>query len=324
MRPNPLRAPGTIPAALLLLLAACGGGGTATPTPTAEASTGGTASASASVAATEAASPTQGTGEPGLDAPDEIAAGASFDVAWTGPNEAGDYVTIVESGATAWTNEPYFYTNTGSPGTLTAPVKAGTHELWYVSGADDEILARRDIEVLPFEGDLLGPAEVLAGTVFEVAWNGPNGPGDYVTIVEAGKDRWTNESYFYTNAGNPGTLQAANKAGAYELWYVTGLEKTITARTDITVLPLEITLDAPDSVAAGDAFEVDWTGPDGPGDYVTIVAAGVRDWTNESYFYTYVGNPGTLTAPATAGSYEIAYVTGNEEFVFWVPITVGH
>jgi Ca-activated chloride channel family protein len=281
-----------------------------------------TASAEASPSASEAASPSQATGEPGLDAPAEVAAGAQFDVAWTGPNGRGDYVTIVEPGATAWTNEPYFYTNSGSPGQLTAPVKAGTYELWYVSGEDEEILARRDVEILPFEGDLLGPPEVLAGTVFEVAWNGPNGPGDYVTIVEAGKDRWTNESYFYTSAGSPGELQAPNKAGAYELWYVTGAASEITARSTITVLPLEVTLDAPDAVGTEDAFDVEWTGPDGPGDYVTIVAAGVRSWTNESYFYTYAGTPGSLTAPATPGSYEVAYVTGNGDFVFWIPITV--
>ena len=89
----------------------------------------------------------------------------------------------------------------------------GAYALWYVSGADDTILARRAIRVLAFVGDLGGPEEVMAGSRFEVAWNGPNGPGDYVTIVKAGTTKWTNESYFYTASANPGELVAPLDAG---------------------------------------------------------------------------------------------------------------
>ena len=50
-----------------------------------------------------------------------------------------------------------------------------------------------------------------------------------MTIVPKGAKRWTNESYFYTNDGNPGKLVAPIKAGAYQLWYVTGRQSKVKA-----------------------------------------------------------------------------------------------
>jgi Ca-activated chloride channel family protein len=291
----------------VLLLAACGGsGGTTTPSPTATAAQ----SSGESSAPSEAATPTEaGTGQPSLDAPDEVAAGATFEIAWTGPRAQGDYITMVAAGATEWTNEQYFDTaGATSPGTMTAPVGDGAYELWYVGG-DGTILARRDIQVLPFEGALLGPVEVEAGSQFEVAWNGPNGSGDYVTIVAVGADRWTNESYFYTRDGSPGTLVAPISPGAYVLWYVPGSETAPTATSPITVRPYVVTLDAPDEVDAGAQFEVEWTGPDGPSDYITIVPAGSAEGTYLSYAYTRDGSPATITAPDEPGDYEIWYAS---------------
>src|SRR5687768_11206770 len=43
-------------------------------------------------------------GEPGVEGPGEVEAGAEFDVSWTGPDDQGDYIAIVPAGATEWTN----------------------------------------------------------------------------------------------------------------------------------------------------------------------------------------------------------------------------
>lgn len=312
-----IRAIGSI-LAILPLLAACGGGG--------QASTAASASASASASPSQAASAEASSGPTGpaaLDAPAEIQAGTQFEVAWTGPSAQGDYVTIVAADAVKWTDEPYFYTTSGTPGRLVAPVADGAYALWYVSGADDAILARRAIRITPFEGALLGPDEVMAGSVFEVAWNGPNGPGDYVTVVKAGATKWTDESYFYTNSGSPGKLTADLKAGSYELWYVTGNATTPQDRRPITVTPYVVTLDAQATVLAGAQFPVNWTGPNGPSDYITIVAAGAPVTDYGSYAYTTAGSPVTITAPTTKGSYEIRYASDRVDIVFQSrPITV--
>ena len=295
-----------------MLVAACGSAAPATPT----AAAAGTPTTGPT--ATVAASPsTQPAGDATVGGPDTIEAGKKFDVPWTGPNAKGDYVTIVAAGAAKWTNEPYFYTTTGSPGSLVAPSTAGPYALWYVSGADDSILARRAIQVTPFSGALLAPDSIAAGAPFDVSWNGPNGPGDYVTIVAAGTAKWTNESYFYTAAGSPGHLVAPVTGGSYELWYVIGGDDSIQSRRPITVTALAVTLQAPAEVAAGKPFQVTWTGPNGPTDYITIVAAGSPAGSYNSYAYTAAGNPATITAPTTPGKYEIWYASDRvDNFVF--------
>lgn len=262
----------------------------------------------ASASSSPSPSPTGGTGEASLDAPDEVEAGAEFEVSWTGPDGDGDYITVVAEGADRWINEPYFYTSTGSPGTLVASSEPGAYEVWYVTG-DESVLATRPITVTPFTGNLSAPAEVVAGTEFEVSWTGPDGPGDYITIVAEGADRWTNEPYFYTSTGSPGTLVAPIEEGSYEIWYVAGADESVFASRPITVSPYEVTLDAPDAVDAGAQFQVEWTGPDGPGDYITIVPAGSAEGTYLSYAYTNTGSPVTLTAPEEVGNYEIWYAS---------------
>lgn len=267
--------------------------------------------------------PPPSTGPATLDAPDSIAAGTPFQVPWTGSNNPGDYVTIVASGTTRWTGEPYFYTTVGSPGQLVAPTTPGEYELWYVNGADSAIIARRPITVTDFVGTLSGPDSVAAGTAFSVEWTGPAAPNDYVTIVAAGTERWTNESYFYTRVGSPGPLIAPIVDGDYELWYVAAADETTMARRPIAVSPLAVTLDAPASVDAGTRFKVRWTGPDGPNDYITIVPADSPPGTYASYAYTASGSPARLTAPDTAGAYEIRYQSDRVEGTFEsIPIEV--
>jgi Ca-activated chloride channel family protein len=318
--------------AVMFLAAACGGGGgTATPTPVAPTvaptqapPSSGPTVAPPSIEVTQAPAATQGaTGPANIDAPAEVQAGVQFDVAWTGPNAQGDYITIVLAGATKWTNEAYFDTpGSASPRQLTAPSQDGAYALWYVSGADGAILARRAIRVTPFQGDLLGPDSVMAGSVFEVSWHGPNGPGDYVTIVKSGATQWTNESYFYTNAGSPGKLTADIEPGSYELWYVIGSDSAIKSRRPITLTPYVVTLSAPGTVAKGAQFQVAWTGPNGPQDYITIVPAGSAPGTYLSYAYTQNGSPVTLTAPTDSGNYEIWYASDRIKQVVFKKIAI--
>jgi Ca-activated chloride channel homolog len=300
-----------------LVAAGCGGGPPTTPTPAPP-------TAPPVSAGPPTAPATQGaTGPASLEAPDTVGAGVELEVTWTGPNGPGDYVTIVPAGTTEWTNQDYFYTTEGNPGRLSVPASDGAYELWYVSGADKAILARRSLTVTPFSGDLLGPATVVANTEFEVAWEGPNGRLDYVTIVKAGSAAWTNEDYFYTADGTTGTLLAPLEPGAYELWYVIGSDRSPQLAEPITVTAASATLEGPDDVARGASFEVTWTGPNGPGDYVTIVAKGADATAYLSYFYTRDGNPGTLTAPDAAGEYELRYIPGQAYVVVeTVPITV--
>ena len=311
-------------AALLVAILVAGCAGTAAPaaaTPSPTPAT--TATPTATPAATVTASPPPATGPAAIDAPAEVPAGTNFTATWTGPNGQGDYVTIVAAGTDHWTNEPYFYTRNGPSGTLFATTTSGAYELWYVTGDPETILFRRPITIKPFEATVGGPDSVAAGTAFEATWTGPNGPGDYVTIVRADAERWTNEPYFYTAAGSPGELIAPIEAGAFELWYVAGNDRKTMVRRPITVTPLQVTLAAPAEVARNSTFKVTWTGPNGPRDYITIVPAGSVEGAYASYAYTNTGNPVTLTAPDGPGNYEIWYASDRENGTFKsIPIIV--
>jgi Ca-activated chloride channel family protein len=95
------------------------------------------------------------------------------------------------------------------------------------------------------------------------------------------------------------------------------------ATRPITVTPFTVTLDAPAEVTAGSTFEVTWTGPDGPTDYITIVPAGSPEGTYVSYAYTASGNPARLTAPSEPGPYEIWYASDRVDGTFGTrPIVV--
>ena len=68
-------------------------------------------------------------------------------------------------------------------------------------------------------------------------------------------------------------------------------------------------LSAPRQGKGGTTIQVNWTGPNNPGDYVTIVPRGAPVGAYLDYFYTRDGNPGRLTLPAQPGEYELRYST---------------
>ncbi|HUP14596.1 MAG TPA: hypothetical protein VM848_00860, partial [Acidimicrobiia bacterium] len=243
-------------------------------------------------------------------------AGTQFEVTWTGPDNDGDYITIVPAGASDTTFASYFDTEDGSPGTLSASTTAGDHEIRYVDGATSDIVASAPIAVVGRVITLELPVQVAAGTEFDVSWEAIEAPGDYITIVPAASSEGTYESYFNISDGPTGTLVAPMADGEFEIRFVSGLDSATLAASTITVTPLAITLEAPPEVAAGSDFDVTWTGPNGPGDYVTIVPAGAVETAYLDYAYTTEGSPLTLTAPAEPGAYEIRYRSDRLAGVF--------
>jgi len=301
--------------AVLLVVAACGGGAAETTTTTAAAVT--------TTEVPETSTTRAAEGDASLDFEGDVQAGTQFEVAWTGPDNQGDYITIVSAGAAEGTYQNYFYTVDGSPGTLSALTTAGDYEVRYVDGATTATVASAPLVVAGREITLELPVEVAAGTEFEVTWSAIDAPGDYVTIVPAASPEGTYESYFDTVDGPTGTLVAPMTEGDFEIRFVSGLDSATMAASTIVVTPLEITIEAPVLVAAGSDFEVTWTGPDGPSDYLTIVTAGAAEAAYLDYAYTTEGSPLTLTAPEEPGSYEIRYRTDRLGGVFAsIPITV--
>jgi Ca-activated chloride channel homolog len=159
----------------------------------------------------------------GLEGPTEAVAGSQIKVTWTGPNNKGDYVTIVKKNAPLGTYLNYFYTRDGNPGTLTMPLESGEYELRYSteSASPNPTLASRSIQLTAATYKLEAPRQGNAGEKIQVKWTGPNGPRDYVTIVKKGAPVGTYMDYFYTRNGNPGTITLPKEPGEYELRYST-------------------------------------------------------------------------------------------------------
>ena len=104
-----------------------------------------------------------------LETPAEVAAGAGFEVSWTGPDNDRDYVTIVEAGAQQGAYLSYAYTTSGTPLSLRALDSPGSYEIRYVDGASKDILVSAPITVTEVEARLDAPGEVGAGADFAVS-----------------------------------------------------------------------------------------------------------------------------------------------------------
>ncbi len=259
--------------------------------------------------------------------PEEVIAGSWFEVAWTGPDNASDYITIVPEGAAEGEWLSYSYTADGSPVQIQAPLEPGVYEVRYSTEQvyPNPTLFSKTITVISTDYAVMAPAEITAGSDFQVAWLGADNPGDYITIVPVGTPEGEWLDYDYTVNGNPCTITAPAEPGEYEVRYSSEqvTPNPTLATTHVTVIPAEITLTAPESVPAGSAFEVTWTGPNGAEDYLTIVPAGSPEGTYTSYAYTSSGSPLSLDAPATPGEYEIWYASDRVAGTFAsIPITV--
>ena len=251
-----------------------------------------------------------------LTAPDSAIGGSQVEVRWTGPNNQGDYVTIVKAGAPVGTYNGYAYTSAGNPVKLLLPLEVGAYELRYVSSSTtpNPTRASRPITLTGATYSLDAPAVVPAASTVEVRWTGPNNKGDYITVVKAGAPVGTYTAYANTSAGNPVKIVLTAEPGAYELRYSTeaATPNPTLASRPITVQAATYSITAPATAVAGSTIEIRWTGSKSTLEYLTVVKAGAPAGTFGEYVYTRAGNPAKLLMPATAGNYEVRYMTDEK------------
>jgi len=246
-----------------------------------------------------------------IEAPGEAGAGASIEVAWSGPDNHNDYITIVEAGAPDGTYNHYERTRVGSPVTIRAPDGLGAHEIRYVNGQSGRTVASHPIQLVAATASFDAPSQANAGASIEVAWTGPDNHNDYITIVEAGAPEGTYNHYERTTRGSPVTIRAPDGVGNYELRYVVGQSSRTLHSQPIQLVAATASFDAPSQAGAGASIEVAWTGPDNHNDYITIVEAGAPEGTYNHYERTTRGSPVTIRAPDAVGNYELRYVIGQ-------------
>src|SRR5688500_12342196 len=142
-------------------------------------------------------------------------------------------------------------------------------------------------------------------------WKGPANSGDYITVVPSGTPDGQYRNYRGTSNGSPLELTAPMEPGDAEVRYMTGTHPRVLARTSIRVVPASISLDAAEQIVAGAPVTVNWTGPNNPSDYVTIVPKTTADGQYRNYTNTAKGSPLVVLAPIHAGAAEIRYMSGQ-------------
>lgn len=270
-----------------------------------------------------------------LAAPAEAVAGSAIEVRWTGPRAPGSWIGIVPSGtpASAYLSGGFIYIEDAtSPLALRAPAAPGAYEIRFIEGVDTTQLAMRPLRVTPAVATLTAPASIMAGSPITIGFAPAQAPpNSFISIVrpDAPPDGYISGSW--DNVADTGevAIAAPPEAGAYEVRYVLAGSggSEIIARRPLTVTPAAATLDAPATGAPGASITIRFTGPRGPGDYVTVVRPDAAPDQYTSYFYTAGdGTQGEVTLPDARGTYELRYVlgrgTGPEAVLARRPFTV--
>jgi Ca-activated chloride channel family protein len=162
-------------------------------------------------------------------------AGPAVEVAWEGPDNQSDFITIVPVGEAEGKHGAYTYTRKGSPLNVRAPDEPGSYELRYVMGQSRATLASLPITVQEVTASLEAPPVIGAGSDIEISWQGPDNRSDFITIVPVGEAEGKHGAYTYTRKGSPLTLKTPEEPGSYELRYVTGQSRKTLARLPIRV-----------------------------------------------------------------------------------------
>jgi Ca-activated chloride channel homolog len=165
------------------------------------------------------------------------------------------------------------------------------------------------------EASLTSPPSTAAGTSINVTWTGPGNTSDYIDLVPRGVTETSNEiTYAYVRETNGKvTLRVPTTPGDYDVRYVLdlggGKPRAVKTVAPLSVTAVTATLQAPAAAEAGQDMQVVWTGPNGSGDYIDLVKAGVTETSGEiTYAYTSAGSPAKIQAPSAAGDYLVRYI----------------
>ncbi|MDF2096856.1 hypothetical protein, partial [Aquibaculum arenosum] len=193
-------------------------------------------------------------------------------------------------------------------GSLQAPAQPGLYEVRYILNEGRKTLASAAIEIVEAEASVSAPEQATVGAAFQVSWSNSIHPQDYVTIVPMGAEEGESGAYIRTRDNTEGSLQAPAQPGLYEVRYILNEGRKTLASAAIEIVEAEVTVSAPAQVVTGASFQVSWTNPIHPQDYVTIVPMGTGEGEYGNYTRTRDNTQGSVTAPATPGLYEVRYI----------------
>jgi hypothetical protein len=242
-----------------------------------------------------------------LEAPASVPAGNSFEVKWTGPGAAQDFISIDAAGAPDTTYGDYAYPSAGNPITLKAPDAAGQYVVRYHLAGAYTVIGAAPIEVTDVSASIEAPGSAPVGSPVTIKWSGPNQPQDFIAIDRKDAPDRTYGPYVYTKDGGPAEITAPDEPGEYVVRYHMGSSYRVIGSTPLTLTSSNASIEVPESIAAGATLEVKWTGPDQPRDFLSIDRKDAPDKTYGPYAYTSEGSPATIKVPDEPGDYVVRY-----------------
>jgi len=221
-----------------------------------------------------------------------------------------DFVTLVEPDQPEDEIGGHVRAREGGRIELAAPDVPGLYEVRYVLDQGRRMLASAPVEVVAVSAALEGPGQVVAGSRFPVAWEGPNRRNDRIVLVPADAPDGAEPLAEADPEApvDPVRLDAPAEPGTYELRYVLGTTGEVIARDELEVVRLEASLKSVERAPAGGTIQVAWTGPGNERDRVTLAEVGASDTTWASAARVSDGNPVTLEVPDRPGTYELRYL----------------
>lgn len=246
-----------------------------------------------------------------LTAPGSAPAGSRISVGWDGQSAPTDFISVDRPGDPDRTYGPYGYPAKGNPVEITVPDAPGTYVIRYHLAETYEVTASTPLEITAVTATLQAPATVDAGGDVSIRWTGPNNPSDFISIDRQGAPDREYGPYAYPPSGNPVTIRAPDEPGEYEIRYHQAGSYGVIGSTPLRIGSVAASLTAPDSVVAGAATAVQWTGPNDPQDFVSIDPVNAPDRTYGNYAYTQSGSTVSVRAPDQPGEYALRYHTGQ-------------
>ncbi|MGF1561885.1 MAG: VWA domain-containing protein [Geminicoccaceae bacterium] len=170
-----------------------------------------------------------------LIAPQEVVAGARFDVMIDGPRREGDRIVLADAGAAADNAVSAAEVGRSSKLAFLAPKTPGLYEVRYILGETGAIIGRTELEVAGLDASLSAPGRAAANSRIEIGWTGPGAERDRITLAtpDMSDTRWVKS--MRTSEGNPLMFDVPAETGSYELRYLSADTRNILARQELIV-----------------------------------------------------------------------------------------
>jgi hypothetical protein len=162
---------------------------------------------------------------------------AWIEVKWEGPARDLDYISVARPDQKPGAFASSTPVKTGNPLKVRAPSEPGAYEVRYILARGVKLLAKAPITIKPVTAEVKSPATAVAGAEFEVQWQGPGYPDDFISVAAANQSPGAHENSASVRKGSPLKVRAPKAPGTYEVRYVLGRGNRLLGKTTITVTP---------------------------------------------------------------------------------------